>query len=359
MGYMKNTIAKLTIRIITAWLGVFCAGVVFAADISLASWNIERLGHGQQKSYAALAQIASRFDFIAVQEVMTQEGLERFSAALEDHTGEPWEKMASHLIGRGSYKEKYAFVWRTAAIEYVDGAVVYLDTTDKFAREPYSARFRAKDSGLEFVVATVHIIYGRSRSDRTPEIQALYEYRAWLGEVYDGDPERILLGDFNLRPSHPAWGPLREVARPLIIEGASTVSSIDGRYANLYDNIWVSSDSNLPICSAGVFKAPDVLGWSHETFRQHVSDHVPVYVLLGQATLDTAPVIGLSPPGQPMRAEPNGQAYEGAVRGNRNSRIYHRPDCPSYDRVAAHNRVPFESKTAAEKAGYRLAGNCP
>ena len=168
-----------------------------------------------------------------------------------------------------------------------------------------------------------------------------------------------LLGDFNLRPAHPAWEPFREIARPLITEGAGTVSSIDGRYPNLYDNIWVSSDGNLPIRSAGIFKAPEVLGWSHGKFRWHVSDHVPVYVLLGQASLDTAPVIGLNPPSQSMRSDQNGQVYEGGVRGNRNSRIYHRPDCPSFDRIAPHNRIPFESETSAEKAGYRLAGDCP
>lgn len=51
--------------------------------------------------------------------------------------------------------------------------------------------------------------------------------------------------------------------------------------------------------------------------------------------------------------------YEGAVRGNRRSNIYHWPGCPNYDDIAEHNRVEFENAVAAEKAGYRAARNCP
>lgn len=47
------------------------------------------------------------------------------------------------------------------------------------------------------------------------------------------------------------------------------------------------------------------------------------------------------------------------IYGNRNSRIYHRADCPNYHSVAASNRVIFNSVAAAEQAGYRMAGNCP
>jgi len=48
----------------------------------------------------------------------------------------------------------------------------------------------------------------------------------------------------------------------------------------------------------------------------------------------------------------------GLIRGNRRSMIYHWPGCPNYDDIAPHNRVPFESREAAERAGYRAARNC-
>lgn len=46
------------------------------------------------------------------------------------------------------------------------------------------------------------------------------------------------------------------------------------------------------------------------------------------------------------------------VIGNRNSRIYHAPNCRSVSRMRQENRVAFDSAPAAEKAGYRKAGDC-
>jgi S1/P1 Nuclease len=52
------------------------------------------------------------------------------------------------------------------------------------------------------------------------------------------------------------------------------------------------------------------------------------------------------------------ESQETAVRGNSNSKVYHRPHCPGYNTIAAHNRVEFASEAAAQAAGYRKAGNC-
>jgi endonuclease YncB( thermonuclease family) len=49
----------------------------------------------------------------------------------------------------------------------------------------------------------------------------------------------------------------------------------------------------------------------------------------------------------------------GQIIGNRKSRIYHRPDCPSYNDVSKPNRSYFKTAEEAERAGYRVAGNCP
>ena len=49
----------------------------------------------------------------------------------------------------------------------------------------------------------------------------------------------------------------------------------------------------------------------------------------------------------------------GPVIGNRRSKVYHWAGCPDYDKVAAQNRVAFQSRADAEQAGYRPARNCP
>jgi endonuclease YncB( thermonuclease family) len=47
------------------------------------------------------------------------------------------------------------------------------------------------------------------------------------------------------------------------------------------------------------------------------------------------------------------------ILGNRNSHIYHTPDCPDYNKVSERNRVYFATEQAAVEAGFRRARNCP
>ncbi len=49
----------------------------------------------------------------------------------------------------------------------------------------------------------------------------------------------------------------------------------------------------------------------------------------------------------------------GNIIGNSRTKIYHRPDCPSYNKVSPENKVEFQTIEEAEKAGYRPAKNCP
>lgn len=49
----------------------------------------------------------------------------------------------------------------------------------------------------------------------------------------------------------------------------------------------------------------------------------------------------------------------GAIHGNRNSKIYHLPTgCPSYNAMSSRNKVLFSSEREAKKAGFRKARNC-
>jgi endonuclease YncB( thermonuclease family) len=49
----------------------------------------------------------------------------------------------------------------------------------------------------------------------------------------------------------------------------------------------------------------------------------------------------------------------GPIIGNRNSKIYHLPNCPDYSKVAERNRMPFKTEADAVAAGYGKARNCP
>lgn len=268
---------------------LFISAPAFAQGLAIGSWNIKRLGHGQ-KDFQAVAQVAGVFDLLAIQEVMKPDAVKQLVKQLEGVTGEDWDYINSHLIGRGRYKESYAFVFRTRKVTLDDGmgrAAVFLDSKDIFAREPFSAVFMDKTTGDRFVFANVHILWGKGISDRLPEIQFLDDYWGWLQETYEGLP-LVLAGDFNLQPDHHGFDQLERMkAFPLITKGATTLSKYDGRYASLYDNLWISEATarTLQVKSSGIFEFPSYLGISHQHARDVVSDHAPVFMLTHVAEL--------------------------------------------------------------------------
>ena len=251
-----------------------------ALGLTLATWNIEHLGWNNGKDLGQVAQVASRYDFLAVQEVMKEPAARDLERRLERVTGEAWGLLVSdRSVGRGRYREHYAFLWREAEVEYDGGAVIYLDPGDRFAREPFAARFRARDTGYTWTAASIHQIYGDSKAERRAEARQLDEYRDWLAaNVARGDPI-LIFGDFNLEPDSPAFHGLRKAGmRAVVTEGGSTLSPYDGRYANLYDHIWMPD--GLEYRSAGIDRFPERLGITHRAARDRVSDHAPVVLVI-------------------------------------------------------------------------------
>ena len=76
---------------------------------------------------------------------------------------------------------------------------------------------------------------------------------------------------------------------------------------------------------------------------------------IDQPSLVAAPPIPASSPTAPSPSPAAG----GTVRGNKASKLYHRPACPGYTSIAERNRVEWASEAEARAAGYRKATNCP
>lgn len=255
------------------------------SDISIASFNIKHYGWNNGKDVNAVAHIVSQFDIVAIQELMDEEELTRLEKILESKTGMNWESMASHPMGRTRYKEQYGFIWNEN-VSYETGAVVYIDDRDVFEREPMSLQFKSNKTGNSFALASVHVVFGDSVSDREHEIKALSSYWDWLGDVYPDIP-RVLAGDFNLPPDHDYFLSLINKARPLITSGKTTLSATDNRYASLYDNLFIEKEG-LQINQYGIYQFPEYLDMTHEVARGTVSDHAPVYLTLGDKKLSFA-----------------------------------------------------------------------
>jgi endonuclease/exonuclease/phosphatase family metal-dependent hydrolase len=352
--------------LLPACLLLLMSGVSAFADTYVGSWNIEHLGWETGKDMDAVSRVASAFDLLSVQEVMDPSALADLEARLEARTGVDWSHLVSDLIGRGDYREAYGFLWREDRISWVDGAVVYIDQADAFSREPFSARFRTV-TGFEFVYAAAHLIYGDDPAEREREVVALDRYLDWLRAEFPGSPV-LISGDFNLPPDNPAWSLIGTDMAPMIRDGATTLSKRDGAFANLYDNIWVPSDIDLPILHGGILEYPrEVLDISHVEARDRVSDHAPVWIRLSDtgetrrfAPHADEPLAGLILESVQATGPVGGNVgtTAAAVLGNSASGIYHLPHCPGYAKISRKNRVEFAAPAAAEAAGFRIAGNC-
>jgi hypothetical protein len=90
--------------------------------------------------------------------------------------------------------------------------------------------------------------------------------------------------------------------------------------------------------------APELVTAYEATIRLHAGHSHPY---LRQAALGSS------------GAAPVTVSGNGAVHGNKKSKIYHLPDCPGYAGMNPVSVVMFASEADAQAAGYRKAKNCP
>src|SRR5690606_40681462 len=67
----------------------------------------------------------------------------------------------------------------------------------QFVRTPYAVSFKVADK--TFILVTLHVIYGKSAADRTPELKAIAQWlKEWSMDINAFDQSLIVLGDFNI-----------------------------------------------------------------------------------------------------------------------------------------------------------------
>lgn len=181
--------------------------------LRLATWNIREFdspayGERTAEPFFYLAEVISRFDLVAVQEVRRDlSALER----LMRHLGGHWRYLVTDTTeGDPGNDERLACLYdsRKARFTGLAGELVLPATQDgglslqatQIARTPFSAGFQA--GWVRFQLATVHIIYGQDQADfpaRVEEIRAIAQFLA--DRVTDGvssAPNLVMLGDFNI-----------------------------------------------------------------------------------------------------------------------------------------------------------------
>jgi endonuclease/exonuclease/phosphatase family metal-dependent hydrolase len=182
--------------------------------LRLATWNIREFdspayGPRIPDSFYYIAEIMSRFDLVAVQEVRRDlSALRRLMELL----GYPWKYLVTDTTeGDPGNDERLAFLYDSRKVRFsgLSGELVLPDIkvrgqppvrVGQVARTPFTASFQA--GWVTFQLATVHIVYGEDKPDdssRVAEIKALATFLAdRVKDPFSASPNLVLLGDFNI-----------------------------------------------------------------------------------------------------------------------------------------------------------------
>ena len=187
----------------------------------LATWNIRELDAGRygprlDESYFYLAEILSRFDLVAVQELrQSLYPLQRLQRIL----GSWWDFIVTDVtLGTSGNAERMAYLYDRRKVSFTGLAAELVlpkkpgATTEplQFARSPYVAGFRAGWAYLTLL--TAHIYYGKSVAVDPRRLQEITDFAQTVAknaEKYSTAPQYepgkvsdpgnlIMLGDFNI-----------------------------------------------------------------------------------------------------------------------------------------------------------------
>jgi endonuclease/exonuclease/phosphatase family metal-dependent hydrolase len=260
-------------------------------NLLLATWNVrdfgktlkQRRGWGARlpESWFYIAEILSRFDFVAVQEVS---GIPEWQQVM-DILGPNWDYIATDetdpKIGGNGERMVFLFDRRKVRFQKIAGEIVLppnllisratLSTEGKevtggkqFRRTPFMASFQS--GWLKFDICTVHIYYGSTSGgeleERVNEIEMIAKYLSSRADRALGvDRALFILGDFNIvSPEHKTMKALTDngftIPRPLRDKPSTPT-------AKHYDQIgfktkpevlsYAERTSNNPLeCNAGV-----------------------------------------------------------------------------------------------------------
>jgi endonuclease/exonuclease/phosphatase family metal-dependent hydrolase len=280
-------------------------------NLLVATWNLRAFGGLTAKwrseegdepvrdlfDVRCIAEIASRFDVIAIQEVRGNlTALQTLLAAL----GPNWATIMTDVTrGKAGNNERMAFAFdlrRVRPSGLAGELVVAIETGTslapagldrQFARTPYAVSFAA--DRIQLTLVTLHVLYGKETA-RAEELREIAEWLArWAREERHWNQNLIALGDFNI---DRRGDPLFDAFTSTGIEPARGLNDVprtivgDPGAAKFYDQIaWFVDDHDGPVLAldssaAGSFDfVPLLRGELTKTaLSWRLSDHYPLWV---------------------------------------------------------------------------------
>ncbi|KAL5004338.1 hypothetical protein ScPMuIL_017794 [Solemya velum] len=127
-------------------LVVVCLSVLVARSngLRVASFNIKWLSMNKINNATVLGilkKVLLRYDIVLVLEVRNPAAITALVTELNRNATEsPYTSVISKALGRSSYKEEYAFIYRTKKV-IVTSTLQFVDKEDVFEREPFGVVF--------------------------------------------------------------------------------------------------------------------------------------------------------------------------------------------------------------------------
>ena len=288
-------------------------------NLLVATWNLKDFGSltckweagaadSPKRDYRALwaiAEIVSRFDVVALQEV----GGDLAALRTLMKTLRPsWRFLMTDVTrGAAGGGERMVFVFDGARTE-LSGlagelvvppewlAEIAPDALKRqFARTPYAVSFQAGETTV--ILVTLHVLYGKAAVEREPELAAIARWLAdWARQENRWHHNLVVLGDFNIdRQGDALWRAFTStglVVPPALHEVRRSIFADPGEptLGKFYDQIaWFGSGRSqllgLDLLNAGGFDFVPLLyrdvGMSRAQMQYRLSDHYPLWVEFG------------------------------------------------------------------------------
>lgn len=255
------------------------------AYLRVVSWNLRHEGWTEEQTYLDDAkQIWNQYganstsnngcDLVFLQEVMNTSVMPALTQALTQVSGVSWSYAQTPLIGRSSYKEIYAVLYRTDRVTLLS-STVYSDTGDKFEREPQIVQVRHTPTGADYTFINWHAIWGTA-AERDVEVRNIDTVFKAVQDSSGSDQDVILVGDHNMACTGASWAELAGLSPAVSCRlDVATTLNHSGGYVSAYDHFWMQNTYVTEFSNAGRDYVSNTLD-----FATRLSDHAPVYLTL-------------------------------------------------------------------------------
>lgn len=243
---------------------------------SISSFNVLRLGQNKKK-YNDLANVISEFDIVGLIEVLNKSGVEKLVDSINNISQEKWDyHISSYSVGTRRYKEYYAYIYKRKKVKFIKSRGYFKDKNNDFIREPYGADFKINNFDFTFVL--LHSIYGKHKSLRVAEAEALPKVYDYFQNLDKKENDILIGGDFNLSVRNQGFKSLLSHKDNIINCISPNLKTTIGtkKLANQYDNIFISKKYTKEYNK--ISGTIDYTNNHYKYCRKYISDHLPVFI---------------------------------------------------------------------------------